>query len=155
MSYPSTEAERIAVTAYIAGHAFPDKMEIFRQIQEAGRRMPDPDFGLYLVTCLIGKPKVAVPTDLEKDFDDSNYLAIKAIYESNLDPAITREKGALIAASGEAREKGYGLQEMRAMHYVLTDYCFPGMNATLRADVRARLNSLWDGIVTPGGVWRS
>jgi hypothetical protein len=146
MSYPSAAAERKAVGDYIIGHAFLDKMEIFRRIQEAGMRMPDPDFGLYLVNCLIGNPKVPVPKDLKKDFNESNYLAIKAIYESNLDPAITREKGALIAANGEAREKGYGLQEMRAMHYVLTDYCFPGMNATLRSNVRARLNSLWDGI---------
>jgi len=121
MSYQSSADELAAVKAYIKAHPdFPSRDELVKRI----RKHPDADFAFYLVAWLAS---------------GNNWDSIKAIYSSELDPETAKKAGVAMSRVGE-------IDSMRAMHYVLADFCFPGADPVVPAYVRAKLGSFWDGI---------
>jgi hypothetical protein len=126
MSYQSSADEFAAVKAYIKTHpVFPSKEDLVMRI----RKHPKADFAFYLAAWLAA---------------GDNWDSIKVIYTSELDPETVKKAGVAMARVGE-------IDSMRAMHYVLADFCFPGADPIVPAYVRAKLDSLWDGI----GGWDS
>jgi len=119
MSYNSAAEEFSAVLAFIkANPDFPSKEELVKRI----RKHPKADFAHYLVAWLAA---------------GDNWDSVKAIYKSELDPETIEKAGVAMAKVGE-------IDSMRAMHYVLTDFCFPGMDPVLRGCVRVRVGTVWD-----------
>jgi hypothetical protein len=126
MSYQSSADEFAAVKAYIVAHPdFPSRDELVKRI----RKHPKADFAFYLVAWLAA---------------GDNWDSVKAIYTSKLNPETVKKAGVAMSRVDED-------DAMRAMHYVLADFCFPGADPVVPAYVRAKLNSLWDGI----GSWSS
>jgi hypothetical protein len=160
MNYESAQQERDAVAAYAKApqNKFPSRMEILTKTQER-----KDEFGLYMFMIVLGQQKPGTKThDEEGDliidsFDESNYNDLKAIYDSGMDRTVAQERGKRIAARGELREPGYGIEELRGLYRVMEHYSpfAKSRDLIIRSLGTTCLNSLWDGISIGGNTWSS
>ena len=160
MNYESAHQERTAVAAFAKApqNKFPSRMEILTKTQER-----KDEFGMYMFLVLLGLQKPDTKThDEEGDliidsFDESNYNDLKAIYDSGMDKAVAQERGKRIAARGELREPGYGIEELRGLYRIMEHYSpfAKSRDPIIRALGTTCLNSLWDGIRVGDHTWSS
>ena len=145
------------IAHYILTNPFPGRLELLKKIGEILIRNQDPltqKYGLYLSVTLRGLTLPGIPDgskEFIRDYEPFNYEAIKAIYESNLDPETTKQAAFTIARSGMSRPgpknpEENQLDEMKGMYHVLVVFCFPDLSPNLRICFAARLSALWDGI---------
>ena len=158
MNYQDAKQERTAVAAFAKANPFPSRMEILQKTQER-----NDDFGLYMFMIILGLQKPGTKMHSAEDeliidsFDESNYNDLKAIYDSGMDRVVAQECGKRIAARGELREPGYGIEELRGLYRVMENYSpfVKSRDPIIRVLGTTILNSLWDGISIGGKTWSS
>lgn len=160
MNYESAKQERDAVAAYAKapGNEFPSRIEILAKTQER-----KDEFGMYMFFVLLGLQKPGTKSHdqegslLVDSFDESNYNDLKAIYDSGMNHTVAQERGKRIAARGELREPGYGIEELRGLYRVMQHYSpfVKSRDPIIRSLGTTCLNSLWNGISIGGNTWDS